>query len=291
MIQSMTGFGKAVCELPNKKINIEIKSLNSKQLDIITRLPALYREKDLEIRNILSNRLHRGKIDFSLNIESTTEERAVKLNETVIENYYHQIKSITKKLNLDNSNDLLKTLISMPDTLKSEPEQLNDTEWNQIVKSIKAALDDIEKYRINEGSSMEKDVSIRIDNISSLMKEAEKYETIRIERIKERIKESLKEIKEHANIDENRFEQELIYYIEKLDISEEKVRLKNHLAYFKESTNIEGAAGKKLAFISQEIGREINTLGSKANDVNLQHIVIKMKDELEKIKEQILNIL
>lgn len=291
MIHSMTGYGKAVCELPNKKISIEIKSLNSKQLDLNTRLPNLYREKDIEIRSLLSKQLKRGKIDLSFYVEAATSDKITKINNGVIKEYYANLKEVASDLNLDNSTDFLKIIMPLPDTVKVELAQLDETEWKSIRETLYTAIDNINDFRQSEGAALATDIRYRIEQIGSLLKEVATYEGPRIDKIKSRIRESIEEIAQKTKVDENRFEQELIFYIEKLDVTEEKVRLSNHLDYFIETMDGSESAGKKLGFISQEIGREINTLGSKANDADIQKLVIRMKDELEKIKEQILNVL
>jgi uncharacterized protein (TIGR00255 family) len=291
MIQSMTGYGKAVCELPNKKISIEIKSLNSKQLDLNTRMPNLYREKEIEVRNLLGKHLSRGKIDLSFYVEAATSDKITKINQQVISNYHEQLKAIASDLGLDNSTDYLKVIMPLPDTVKVELAELDEEEWKAIVNTLNNAINDITDFRKREGMALEADIRERIELISQLLNEVPKYESQRIDKIRTRIRENLDELGQNSKIDENRFEQEIIFYLEKLDVTEEKVRLSNHLEYFIETLESEEAVGKKLGFITQEIGREINTLGSKANDADLQKIVIRMKDELEKIKEQILNIL
>ena len=291
MIFSMTGYGKAACELPQKKINIEIRSLNSKQLDVNARIPGLYREKEIEIRNKISSRLFRGKVDISFFVESDTPDKVTKINTAIIESYFEQLKPVAEKLNIQQSVDFLRVIMPLPDTTKTEQQDLDEQEWNELSKAIDKALDDIVAFRKQEGESLHKEITQRIENISSLLKEVEPLEKGRIDKIKERISDGLQFITDKSNIDENRFEQELIYYLEKLDITEEKVRLANHLEYFMETIDSDKPVGKKLGFITQEIGREINTLGSKANDAAIQRIVIRMKDELEKIKEQILNVL
>ncbi|MCT4587820.1 MAG: YicC family protein [Carboxylicivirga sp.] len=291
MIQSMTGYGKAVCELPNKKISIEIKSLNSKQLDLNTRLPNLYREKEIEVRNLLGKKLSRGKIDLSFYVEAASSDKITKVNQQVIANYHEQLKNVAQELGLDNSTDYLKVIMPLPDTVKIELAELDEAEWKAIAETLKGAIADIIDFRKREGLALEADIKDRINTIATLLTKVPDYEEQRIEKIKTRIRENLEELGQSNKIDENRFEQEIIFYLEKLDITEEKVRLSNHLEYFMETIQDENPVGKKLGFITQEIGREINTLGSKANDADLQKIVIRMKDELEKIKEQILNIL
>jgi len=291
MVHSMTGFGKGVCELPNKKISIEIKSLNSKQLDLNTRVPNLYREKEIEIRNKVGKKLVRGKVDVSFYVEAASSDKITKVNQQVIKDYYAQLKEVSTNLGLSENTDFLKVIMPLPDTVKVELAELNEQEWKAIAQSIDAAIDDITSFRQSEGKALEVDIRQRINTIDELLQEVPNYETQRIDKIRNRIKENLEEIALQTKADENRFEQEIIFYLEKLDITEEKVRLANHLKYFVETLESSDVVGKKLGFITQEIGREINTLGSKANDADLQKIVIRMKDELEKIKEQILNIL
>ncbi len=287
----MTGFGKAVCELPTKKVHIEIKSLNSKQLDLNTRIPAIYREKELEIRSELARQLQRGKVDVTIFVETMIPDKITQLNEQVISNYYQQLSSISQKLGIDSNTDFLRVIMPLPDTLKVEQTELDESEWELIFKTIQQAVQAIDQFRLQEGKMLEADISERAKIISRLLEQVPQFEKLRIEKIKSRIRENLAELAEKTKMDENRFEQELIYYLEKLDISEEKSRLENHLKYFFETFNDDEPVGKKLAFITQEIGREINTLGSKANDTDMQRLVIQMKDELEKIKEQTLNIL
>jgi uncharacterized protein (TIGR00255 family) len=286
MIQSMTGFGKASVQLPTKKITVEIKSLNSKGLDVNTRIPSLYREKDLYVRTTIATALERGKIDFSLFIENTSDEVTTKINPSIIKGYINQIKSIYPTL---EDSELLKLVINFPETLKTEREELDENEWQEIEKVIASALKNIQQFRKDEGAILEKEFGLRIENINKAMQKITTYEAQRTETVKARLKSNLEELK--ATIDENRFEQELIYYIEKYDITEEKVRLSNHLDYFTTTVNTGDANGRKLGFISQEIGREINTMGSKSNHAEMQKLVVLMKDELEKIKEQVLNVL
>lgn len=287
----MTGFGKAVCELPTKKVHIEIKSLNSKQLDLNTRIPAIYREKELEIRSELARQLQRGKVDVTIFVETMIPDKITQLNEQVISNYYQQLSSISQKLGIESNTDFLRVIMPLPDTLKVEQTELDESEWELIFKAIQQAVQAIDQFRLQEGKMLEADISDRARIISGLLEQVPQFEKLRIEKIKNRIRENLAELAEKTKMDENRFEQELIYYLEKLDISEEKSRLENHLKYFFETFNDDEPVGKKLAFITQEIGREINTLGSKANDTDMQRLVIQMKDELEKIKEQTLNVL
>lgn len=286
MIQSMTGFGKAFMQLSNKKITVEIKSLNSKGLDLNVRTPSVYREMELQIRNTIAQRLERGKIDFSLYIEVTGEETSAKINVPIVKGYINQMKQVIA--NADET-ELMKMAVRMPDSLKTEREELDKTEWLQIEKVINEALDNIVNFRNDEGVSLEKEFELRISNIENLMNEAVSYDSERVETVKTRLRSALEELK--ATVDENRFEQELIFYLEKYDITEERVRLGNHLNYFLETMKNKEALGRKLGFITQEIGREINTMGSKSNHTEMQKLVVQMKDELEKIKEQVLNVL
>jgi uncharacterized protein (TIGR00255 family) len=282
----MTGFGKATLQLPTKKITIEIKSLNSKGLDLNTRMPSVFREMELGLRNQLSLRLERGKIDFSLYIEATGEETSSKLNVPIIKGYINQMKAVIP--NADET-ELMKMAVRMPDALKTERDEIDETEWKQIQTVIDDALDNIAQFRKDEGVSLEKEFLHRIANIMTLMNNAVSYDAERVETVKTRLRTALDELKE--NVDENRFEQELIFYLEKYDITEEKVRLENHLNYFIETLAGTEANGRKLGFITQEMGREINTMGSKSNHTEMQKLVVMMKDELEKIKEQVLNVL
>ena len=287
----MTGFGKAKFEINNKKITIEVKSLNSKQLDISTRIPALYREKDIYVRKIISEKLERGKIDLFIYLESFGEESNSKINESILKSYYNHLKKISADLELSTDSQILHTAMHLPDVIKTEYETLDEKEWEFISENIIEALEEVNRFRIQEGVALKTDIMGNIDNILRLLSEIVPYEEQRIKSIKTRLKESLEDLKLSVNIDNNRFEQELIFYLEKLDINEEKVRLTNHCEYFTETINEEINAGKKLGFISQEIGREINTIGSKANEINIQRIVVQMKDHLERIKEQLLNVL
>ena len=286
----MTGYGKAECEVQSKKITVEIKSLNSKQLDLNIKIPSIYKEKEFEIRNELSRELVRGKVDFYISTDTAVEETSVSVNTNVLRSYYQQVAETAKELNLILPDDILTSLLRLPDALKSEKQEMTDEEWNAILSNTKSAIVLLNQFRIQEGNALEKDILDRINLITSLATDLEPFETQRIEKLKVRIKQSLAELC-IEKVDQNRFEQELIYYIEKLDITEEKVRLANHCSYFLETIADAESSGKKLAFIVQEIGREINTIGSKANDADMQKIVIRMKDELEKIKEQINNVL
>jgi len=286
MIQSMTGFGKATLQLPTKKITVEIKSLNSKGLDLNTRMPSVFREMELGLRNQLSLRLERGKIDFSLYIEATGEETSSKINVPIVRGYINQMKAVIP--NADET-ELMKMAVRMPDALKTERDEIDENEWKKIQTVIDEALENIAQFRKDEGVSLEKEFLHRIANIMTLMNSAVSYDAERVETVKTRLRTALDELKE--NVDESRFEQELIFYLEKYDITEEKVRLENHLNYFIETIAGTEANGRKLGFITQEMGREINTMGSKSNHTEMQKLVVMMKDELEKIKEQVLNVL
>ncbi|MDX8338395.1 YicC/YloC family endoribonuclease [Draconibacterium sp. IB214405] len=291
MIKSMTGFGKAEFEVNNKKITIEIKSLNSKQIDINTRTPALYREKDIIIRKAIAEKLMRGKVDFNIYVENLGDETNSKINESILKGYYHHLSDISKELGLDVDQSTLQAAMRLPDVVKTEYETLDESEWETIYANILAALSDINDFRATEGEALEADILGNVESISNLLKQIEPFEKQRIDALKVRLTDNLEALKMNGNVDENRFEQELIFYLEKLDINEEKVRLANHCEYFFETAKQNGALGKKLGFISQEIGREINTIGSKANETNIQRIVVQMKDHLERVKEQLLNVL
>jgi len=286
MIQSMTGFGKATLQLPTKKITVEIKSLNSKGLDLNTRMPSVFREMELGLRNQLSQRLERGKIDFSLYVEVTGEETSSKINVPIVKGYIAQMKAVIPTA---DETELMKMAVRMPDALKTERDEIDENEWKQIQKVIDEALENMVQFRKDEGVSLEKEFLHRIANILTLMNKAVAYDAERVETVKTRLRTALDELK--VNVDENRFEQELIFYLEKYDITEEKVRLENHLNYFIETLAGTEANGRKLGFITQEMGREINTMGSKSNHAEMQKLVVMMKDELEKIKEQVLNVL
>jgi len=285
MIQSMTGYGKSVLQLPNKKISIEIKSLNGKNLDSYVRTPSIYREKELDIRKLLASKLERGKIDFSLFIEITSEETSTQLNKPVVNSYIKQLKAIVD----GDEIELLKMAVRMPDALNTERDEIDEEEWKTIENEINIAVQKIQEYRAEEGKVLENDFRDRIKTIDSLLEQIIAIDPERIIAVRERLLKGVADLKE--KVDENRFEQELVYYIEKFDITEEKVRLHNHLEYFIKSLNSEDSNGKKLGFIGQEIGREINTIGSKANFAPMQKLVVQMKDELEKVKEQLLNVL
>ena len=291
MIKSMTGYGKAEGEYQSKKISLEIKSLNSKQLDLSLRLPSKYKEKELELRNEISKELVRGKVDLFVSLDTISEEMSTNINSTVINAYFQQISNISKDLNIPLPSDILSTILRLPDTFKAERQELTDDEWIVLQGCLSRAIKSLNEFRDQEGKALAKDIIDRVQLIDRQAIALEPFEVQRIEKLKLRIKQNLAEIVGSEKIDENRFEQELIYYIEKLDITEEKVRLSNHCSYFIDTMNEPESNGKKLGFIVQEIGREINTIGSKANDAEMQKIVIGMKDELEKIKEQINNIL
>ena len=291
MIQSMTGYGKAVVAFKEKKINVEVKSLNSKQLDLNTRIAPLYREKEMEIRQMVAEAVIRGKVDMSVWIEKETAVDATPINAALVENYFQQMKSISDKTGIPMPEDCFYTLLRMPDVLtKTETEILDEEEWLVVREAVKEALKNLVDFRIQEGAALQKKFAEKIDNIACLLAEIEPFEKSRVERIKARIIDGLQQIP-GVEYDKNRLEQELIYYIEKLDISEEKQRLANHLKYFRDTMNEPAGQGKKLGFIAQEMGREINTTGSKSNQAEMQNIVVKMKDELEQIKEQVLNAL
>ena len=288
MIQSMTGYGKAVLQLPTKKVTIEIKSLNSKNLDLNVRIPSYYKEKELAVRKKLASALVRGKIDFSIYVEMTSDETSTKVNKSVVKQYIEQLRNT---IDAERASDLvlLEMAIRMPDALTTEREELDENEWTLINKNIDIAITEIVQYRIDEAASLEVDFRERIANINTYLDEVKALDSDRVENVKTRLKKAIDDLR--VDTDENRFEQELIYYLEKLDINEEKVRLANHLDYFLQTLASEDSNGKKLGFIVQEMGREINTTGSKANYAPMQKAVIQMKNELEQIKEQILNVL
>ena len=292
MIQSMTGFGKATVAYKEKKINVEVKSLNSKALDLSTRITPLYREKEMEIRQFIAKNLERGKIDFSIWIEKDVVADATPINMALVENYYQQIKKISAQTGIPEPADWYATLLRLPDvTTKTDVEELTDEEWKAAQQAIDEAVKHLIEFRRQEGAALQKKFTEKVDNIQALLASIEPYEKSRVEKIKTNIVNGLQQIP-NVEYDKNRLEQELIYYIEKLDISEEKQRLSNHLKYFRETMNEEGhGVGKKLGFIAQEMGREINTTGSKSNQAEMQNIVVKMKDKLEQIKEQVLNAL
>ena len=288
----MTGYGKAVVAYKEKKINVEVKSLNSKSLDLSARIAPLYREKEMEIRRLLAQKLERGKVDFSLWVEKESTVDATPINAALVENYYKQIKAISESTGIPEPEDWFTTLLRLPDvTAKTEVEVLDDEEWEVAQQAINEAIEKLTEFRKQEGAALQKKFTEKIDNIANLLKSIEPFEKSRVPKIREKIIDGLKQIPE-GDYDKNRLEQELIYYIEKLDINEEKQRLTNHLKYFHETMKESGhGVGKKLGFIAQEMGREINTTGSKSNQAEMQNIVVKMKDELEQIKEQVLNAL
>lgn len=287
MIQSMTGYGKSVLQLPTKKVTIEIKSLNSKNLDLNVRIPSYYKEKELSVRKKLANALVRGKVDFSIFVEMTGNESSAKINHSLVKEYMEQLRNLVDPVKTSEV-ELLKMAIRMPDALKAEREEFDENEWSSITQNIDLAIQEIIQYRVDEAASLEIDFKERITNIRTYLEEVKALDRDRVENVKTRLKKAIDDLKVDA--DENRFEQELIYYLEKLDINEEKVRLANHLDYFLLTLSSEVSNGKKLGFIVQEMGREINTTGSKANYAPMQKAVIQMKNELEQIKEQILNV-
>ena len=291
MIRSMTGFGKTEFEVGNKKITLEIKSLNSKQLDINTRIPAMYREKDIEIRRLISEMLTRGKVDFALYLDNLGTESTSRINSAIIKDYYSQLKDLHQELGLEINETIIQSIMRLPETVKMVYDELDETEWLMVRENLVKTLDELNRFRDQEGLALKVDIVANIANILDLLAQVEPFENQRMENVKTKIKESLDALQLNGSVDKNRFEQELIYYMEKLDINEEKVRLANHCSYFTETMAEVEPSGRKLGFIAQEIGREINTLGSKANESNLQRIVVQMKDNLEKIKEQVLNIL
>ena len=291
MIQSMTGYGKATVSFGEKKIHVEIKSLNSKALDLSVRIAPLYREKEMEIRNLISKSLERGKVDFSLWIEKEASEAATPINAALMNAYYEQFKQITATTDIPMPEDLFTTLLRMPDVMtKVDIQELNDEEWQVVHQAIEEAINQLVEFRKQEGIALAKKFEEKLNNIGNLMKDIEPYEMERVTKIRERITEALEKTLS-VDYDKNRLEQELIFYIEKLDINEEKQRLANHLNYFRETMNEGHGQGKKLGFIAQEMGREINTTGSKSNHAEMQNIVVRMKDELEQIKEQVLNVM
>jgi len=291
MIQSMTGYGKTVVTYKEKKINVEIKSLNSKALDLSARIAPLYREKEMEIRSMISKTLERGKVDFSIWVDMNTLTAATPINRSLVENYHNQIKNISATAGIPEPTDYLSLILRMPDVMsKTDQDELCDEEWQVASAAIEDAINKLMEFRRQEGAALYNKFSEKIDNIASLLESIEPYEKFRVEKIRTKIIDGLKSIPE-VDYDKNRMEQELIYYIEKLDISEEKQRLANHLKYFRETMDNGHGQGKKLGFISQEMGREINTTGSKSNQAEMQNIVVKMKDQLEQIKEQVLNVM
>lgn len=290
MIHSMTGYGKASAELENKKITVEIRSLNSKQFDLYARIPHIYKEKEIGLRNDLSKILERGKIDLFITIEELDIHSIINIDETRLRNYYNNIKELAATLQVKEPDNWFEILFKLPDVFKQEPEQLDETEWKAVEQAVNGAVANLIAFRYQEGEALKEAILLNISKIRKLTIELEKYEEERIEKVKNRITESLLQL-ENITFDNNRLEQELIYYIERLDVNEEKTRLFNHLDYFIETINSSKSQGKKLGFIVQEIGREINTLGSKSNHSKMQRLVVQMKDELEQVKEQVLNIL
>ena len=290
MIQSMTGFGKVTAELPSKKVTVEVKALNSKQLDLSTRIPGIYKDKEMAVRSLLLQEVERGKVDFSIFIEYIGKDTPTQINLAAIESYYNQIKDVSEKLNIPVPADWFTTLLRLPEAIKSDIAEVDQSEWELVMKTIKEASKHLKEFRLQEGAMLQKLFEQKIGNIASLLDRIGEFDAERIEKIKTRISESIAKLN-GVEIDNNRFEQEMIYYIEKLDVNEEKNRLDNHLKYFISTMNNGHGQGKKLGFIAQEIGREINTLGSKSNHAEMQQIVVQMKDELEQIKEQVLNVL
>ena len=290
MIHSMTGYGKATAELGGKKVTVEIKSLNSKQFDLYTRIPHIYKEKEISLRNDLFKILERGKIDLHINVEESDKSSSVKIDESRLKNYHAEVKQLAAVLEIEEPANWFDILFKLPDVFKQEPETLEDEEWLAVEKAVDGAVANLISFRHQEGHALKQSMLANISNIEKLTLDLEKFEAERIEKVKTRITEALNKL-ENVTYDGSRLEQELIYYIEKLDVNEEKTRLLNHLAYFIETIEASTSQGKKLGFIVQEIGREVNTLGSKSNDSDMQRIVVQMKDELEQIKEQILNVL
>lgn len=291
MVKSMTGYGKATAEYSDKKITVELRSVNSKQLDTTIRVPVAYRDKEAELRSELL-RLQRGKIELFVTVDSSKGLSQVQINEDLFEDYYKQVKAVGERVGLaTDSPEILRTILHLPDVLSSDKKEVSEEETELLIQCLRTAIEQFEQFREQEGKVLMDDILRRVSKIEELLAKVEPFEKSRIETIKNRISSNLEEVIPSASIDKNRFEQELIYYLEKIDITEEKVRLKQHCSYFAETATSEDTPGRKLAFISQEIGREINTLGSKANEVNIQQLVVQMKDELEKVKEQLLNVL
>ncbi|MCA1760411.1 MAG: YicC family protein [Bacteroidales bacterium] len=291
MIKSMTGFGKAEFEVNNKKITLELKALNSKQIDINARIPSVYREKEIEIRKELAEKLVRGKVDITIYVENHGEDSNSKINEPILKSYFESLKKINDELGLSTDQTIMQAILRLPDVVKTEYETLDEEEWQIILLYLGKALEDIDDFRIREGKALETDIIANTENIRELLQQITPFEEQRMETVKKRLTENLEKLNLNGNVDENRFEQELVYYLDKMDMNEEKVRLENHCNYFLETLTHSESSGKKLAFISQEMGREINTLGSKAYEPNIQRLVVQMKDHLERIKEQLLNVL
>ena len=290
MIHSMTGYGKAIAELPNKKITIEIKSLNSKQLDLFSRIPFVYKQKEIGLRNYLTKELERGKVELNISVEQIAKDISSKIDFDVLSQYHKELKEVSLKLGIPEPEEWFTFLLRLPEVMKQDIEELDESEWEIIEKAMEKATEEINAFRFQEGKMLAELLTQKVENIRSLLFEIEPFEAERIEKVKTKILENLEKLG-NIDIDKNRFEQEMIYYIEKLDVNEEKNRLTNHLNYFLETLDAEKSQGKKLGFIAQEMGREINTLGSKSNHSEMQRIVVQMKDELEQIKEQVLNIL
>lgn len=292
MIKSMTGFGKTTVEVGNKKVVIEIKSLNSKQLDLNLRMPNLYKEKEMEVRGMVKEWLDRGKVDMFIYFDNSETEKEVQINRSVVAQYFNQMLEIAESLEaVPDKGELLQTVMRFPDTLQTKTEELKEEEWSQLKAGVVTALEAMNHFRMQEGKALIEDIVHRVRLIQDLSAQVPQFEKKRVEVIRQKLQEKLTEWTDVKNIDQNRMEQEIIYYLEKLDITEEKVRLANHCKYFIETVEKEEAPGRKIGFIAQEIGREINTMGSKANDHDIQKLVVRMKDELEKIKEQSLNVL
>lgn len=287
----MTGFGKAEFEVNNKKFILELKALNSKQIDINARIPSVYREKEIEIRKELAEKLVRGKVDITIYVENHGEDSNSKINEPILKSYFESLKKINDELGLPTDQTTMQSILRLPDVVKTEYETLDEEEWQVILEHLRKALEDIDDFRIREGKALETDIIANTENIRELLQQITPFEDQRMETVKKRLTENLEKLNLNGNVDENRFEQELVYYLDKMDMNEEKVRLENHCNYFIETIVLPESNGKKLAFISQEMGREINTLGSKAYENNIQRIVVQMKDHLERIKEQLLNVL
>jgi uncharacterized protein (TIGR00255 family) len=291
MIKSMTGFGKAEFEINRKKITIEIKSLNSKQADISARIPQLYREKEIEIRRLLNDKLVRGKIDFAIYYENLGETGNAVINDSIVKSYFKDLNRISQELGLPVNEHLLQIIMRLPDAVKMNFDSLDQEEWKLLDENIMKALLEVDRFRKQEGKALEMDLKANVESILQLKREIEPFEHTRIENVKNRLSENLESLRLTGTVDSNRFEQEIIFYLERLDFNEEKVRLENHCSYFLETLKEADSSGRKLAFIAQEIGREINTIGSKANESNIQKLVVMMKDFLERVKEQVLNVL
>lgn len=291
MLLSMTGYGKKDVEYTDKTISVELKALNSKYCDINIKIPSVFREKEIDLRKKLSQELKRGKINCLIEQQYTTEDAAADINKPVVRNYMHQISELSKEMDIPLSGELLRAALQMPETIKRDEEELTDEEWQKIIQVLEKALADLTAFRKQEGKAIEEDFTQRLSVMYSYLDKIDKTDHGRIDKVKERLNSRIKELKNDYEIDAERFEQELVYYLDKFDITEEKVRLKNHLDYFMEIMKAENSEGKKLNFVAQEIGREINTIGSKANDAEIQKLVVQMKDELEKVKEQLMNVL